>query len=113
MRRMITFGQNMVSLGQPISFMTKQPLPVVTAVPFISVNDDPVVAGNQLTYVPGEYAGPVTLTWAWFSDADQVQDGGEHYIVLESDVGKEITIFESATNPRGTIVTQTDGVLVS
>lgn len=110
---MITFGHNRVSLQQPISLMKKRDYPRVLEPPFISKTDDPVVAGNQLTYVPGVYQDGTVTAWAWFSDDDQVQVGGQHYIVLESDVGKTITIVEGATNPRGTITTITSGIPVS
>jgi hypothetical protein len=113
----IRFGRSALSLvtprGQPVSLRSKFPAPKVLAVPLISKAVDPAVVGTVLTYVPGVYSGPVTVTWVWKSGTTLRQTGGVSYMAQAIDVGTTITLVESATNFGGTTVTSTSGVPIT
>lgn len=70
--------------------------------------------GTTLTRVAGTYSGtaPITLTYEWIDDLDNVLGTGTTYNVVQGDFGRQIKLKETATNAIGSVSQSTTLVTV-
>lgn len=98
----IRFGKGVpvlpVEPGDPISFQTKvYARPRVTAIPAISGSG---TIGAAQSRIPGTWIGSPTVTWSWWLDGQEVQQGGTYTPVI-GDSGKTLTVLERAVVASG------------
>lgn len=99
---MIRFGKSVlgraVRRGEQIMLPAKAYLrPLNTKPPAISGSG---TIGAAQSYIPGIWQGSPTVTWAWFLDGQEVQQGGS-YTPVPADSGKTLTVLERATSASG------------
>lgn len=70
--------------------------------------------GTTLTRVAGTYSGtaPITLTYEWIDDLNNVLGTGITYNVVQGDFGRQIKLKETATNAIGSVSQSTTLVTV-
>lgn len=109
---MITYGKGprrVTAPGQPISYTANsyaKPRPLT--MPAISGSGTVGAAQSRL---PGTWTGTPTVTWAWFLDGQEVQQGGT-YTPVTADKGKTLTLLERATNASGGASARSAGVVI-
>lgn len=98
---MITYGRGprfVYGKGAAISFRQQTyARPLVTKPPAISGSG---TVGAAQSRTAGIWEGSPTITWAWFLDGQEVQQGGS-YTPVAQDSGKTLTVLERAVSVNG------------
>lgn len=99
----ITFGKGVPILPMdPLSFQAKAyKHPVNSKPPTISGSG---TIGAAQSRTPGTWVGTPTVTWAWFLNQNEVQQGGT-YTPVAADSGKTLTVLERAVDPTTNLAT--------
>ena len=82
----------------------------------IPVINMPVTAGARVTYTPTAYkggSGPVTTTRTWYLDLDEIPwPANQGYILSDEDVGKSLTVRQTASDRISTVHATSAPVIV-
>lgn len=110
---MIRFGKSVmgraVRNGDQIMLPTRgYARPLNTKPPSISGSG---TIGAAQSREAGQWSDAATITWAWFLDAQEVQQGGT-YTPVAQDSGKTLTVLERAVNAAGGASARSAGVVI-
>lgn len=101
MNKLINYGRGPREVFKPgatLDYRQKQyQRPRNTVIPGISGSG---TVGAAQSRIAGTWQNSTAVTWAWFLDGQQVQEGGSYTPVI-ADSGKVLTLLERATNASG------------